>query len=251
MVKNDTQKTYKKVRGKNLIPEKKQLYRIMDIAEEERPRERLALLGAQTLRDEELLAILLRTGIQGENAVKMGRRLLEAFGGINGIHQASFDEFCDARGIGPAKASQIKAAIELGRRLHQRSLDDRVDISSPEDAANLVQYEMMGFTQEHLWILILNTKNQVMNIDKLYKGTLNSSNVRIAELFRNPILKHAAGIILIHNHPSGDPMPSREDIRLTQSVVEAGKLLDIEVLDHIVIGFSGRFVSMKQKKLGF
>ena len=234
-----------------MIQNKKNVYRIMDIAQNERPRERLAVFGAQSLKDEELLAILLRTGIQGENAVEVGRRLLISFGGINGIHQTSFDEFCGAKGIGPAKASQIKAAIELGRRLHQRTLDDRPTISSPDDAANLVQYEMMGFTQEHLWVLILNTKNQVVNIDKLYKGTLNSSTVRIAELFKNPILKNAAGIILIHNHPSGDPAPSHEDIRLTRTVIEAGKLLDIEVLDHLVIGFSGRYVSMKQRKLGF
>jgi DNA repair protein RadC len=226
-------------------------YRIMDITADERPREKLASSGAQSLAEEELLAILLRTGIQGENAVAMGRRLLDDFGGINGIHQASFDDFCMAKGVGPAKAAQIKAAIELGRRLQVVTGEERPTISSPHDVARLVQYEMMGLSQEHLWVLLLNTKNQVTSIQKIYQGTLNSSTVRIAELFKAAITKNAAGVILVHNHPSGDPSPSAEDIRLTRAVVEAGKLLDIEVLDHIVIGFADQFTSLKQKKMGF
>jgi DNA repair protein RadC len=226
-------------------------YRIMDITADERPREKLASSGAQSLAEEELLAILLRTGIQGENAVAMGRRLLDEFGGINGIHQASFDDFCMAKGVGPAKAAQIKAAIELGRRLQVVTGEERPTISSPQDVARLVQYEMMGLPQENLWVLLLNTKNQVTSIQKIYQGTLNSSTVRIAELFKAAIAKNSAAIILVHNHPSGDPSPSAEDIRLTRAVVEAGKLLDIEVLDHIVIGFADQFTSLKQKKMGF
>ncbi|HET59532.1 MAG TPA: JAB domain-containing protein [Chloroflexi bacterium] len=226
-------------------------YRIMDITADERPREKLASSGAQSLAEEELLAILLRTGIQGENAVAMGRRLLDDFGGINGIHQASFDEFCMAKGVGPAKAAQIKAAIELGRRLQVVTGEERPTISSPQDVARLVQYEMMGLPQEHLWVLLLNTKNQVISLQKIYQGTLNSSTVRIAELFKAAITKNAAAVILVHNHPSGDPAPSAEDIRLTRAVVEAGKLLDIEVLDHIVIGFADQYTSLKQKKMGF
>lgn len=226
-------------------------YRIMDITADERPREKLASSGAQSLNDEELLAILLRTGIQGENAVAMGRRLLDEYGGINGIHQASFDDFCIAKGVGPAKAAQIKAAIELGRRLQVVTGEERPTITSPQDVTRLVQYEMMGLPQEHLWVLLLNTKNQVTSIQKIYQGTLNSSTVRIAELFKAAITKNAAAVILVHNHPSGDPAPSTEDIRLTRAVVEAGRLLDIEVLDHIVIGFADQFTSLKQKKMGF
>ncbi|NSW51657.1 MAG: DNA repair protein RadC [Anaerolineae bacterium] len=226
-------------------------YKITELSTDERPRERLAELGPEALLDEELLAILLRTGIQGENAVEMGQRLLVMFGGIQGIHQAAFEDFCSAKGIGPAKAAQIKAAIELGRRLHQGSVDNRPVINSPQDVANLVQYEMMAYSQEHLWVLLLNTRNQVVRIDKVYKGTLNSSTVRVAELFRSAIRQSAASIIMVHNHPSGDPAPSPEDIRLTRSVIEAGHLLDIEVLDHIVVGFSGKFISMKQRKMGF
>lgn len=226
-------------------------YRIRDIDADQRPRERLAEHGPQYLSDEELLAILLRTGIPGENAVEMGRRLLNMFGGIQGIHQAAFEDFCEARGIGPAKAAQIKAAIELGRRIQQGSVETRPNISSPQDVAALVQYEMASFSQEQLWVLLLNTKNQVTRIDKVYTGTLNASTVRVAELFRNAIRQSAASIIMVHNHPSGDPAPSHEDIRLTKSVIDAGKLLDIEVLDHVVVGNAGKFVSMKQSRMAF
>ena len=229
----------------------KRPYRISDISIEERPREKMAAHGELVLSDAELIAILLRTGIQGENAVDMGKRLLEEFGGIKGIHQISLDEFRQAKGIGLAKAAQIKAAIELGRRL--TTLEEQVKpiITSPSDVVRLVQYEMLGFIQEHLWVLLLNTKNQVLRIAKIYKGTLNSSTVRIAELFKPAITRNAAAIILVHNHPSGDPTPSSEDVRLTRSVVQSGKLLDIEVLDHIIIGNAGKYSSLKQKKLGF
>lgn len=227
-------------------------YRISDISAEERPREKMAAHGESVLSDAELIAILLRTGIQGENAVDMGKRLLDEFGGIKGIHQVDLDEFRQAKGIGLAKAAQIKAAIELGRRLNSLEGGDvRPVISSPADVVNLVQYEMLGFIQEQLWVLLLNTKNQVIRIERLYKGTLNSSTVRIAELFKPAITRNAAAIILVHNHPSGDPAPSSEDVRLTRSVVQSGKLLDIEVLDHIIVGEAGRYSSLKQKKLGF
>jgi DNA repair protein RadC len=226
-------------------------YRISEISVEERPREKMALHGASILTDAELLAILLRTGIQGENAIDMGKRLLLEYGGIQGIHRIGLDEFCQARGIGLAKAAQIKAAIELGRRLNSADEVEHPVISSPIDVVSLVQYEMLGFIQEHLWVLLLNTKNQVMRVVKIYKGTLNSSTVRIAELFKPAITRNAAAIILVHNHPSGDPTPSSEDIRLTRTVVQAGKMLDIDVLDHIIIGEAGSYASLKQKKLGF
>ena len=171
-------------------------------------------------------------------------------GGLRGLHKASFQEVCRQKGIGPAKAAQIKAAIELGRRLRELDPDDRPTIQGPEDVAGLVSYEMSALSQEHLWVLNLNTRNQVININRLYKGSLNSSMVRIAELFKDAIQRNAASIILVHNHPSGDPMPSPEDIRLTKAAIDAGKLLDIKVLDHLVIG-DGRYVSLNQKKLAF
>lgn len=223
-------------------------YRIMDLDSSERPRERLAEIGAQALSNAELLAILLRTGIKGENAVQIGQRLLRDLSGLIGIHRASFSEVCQQKGVGQAKAAQIKAAIELGRRMSIEANSDRITISSPADAAACVQYEMSALPQEHLWVINLDTRNRVISIEKLYKGSLNSSTVRIGELFKAAIQRHAASIILVHNHPSGDASPSPEDIILTKAVVEAGKLLDVSVLDHLVIG-QGSYVSIKEKKL--
>lgn len=225
-------------------------YRITDLAEEERPRERLAAHGPQVLSDAELLAILLRVGVAGENAVQVGHRLLEQMGGLKGLHKAAYDEVCAQFGIGPAKAAQIKAAIELGRRLTLQSPEDRPAIQSPKDAADLLQYEMGILEQEELRVILLDTRNRVEEIISQYKGSLNSSQVRVGELFRAAIRRNAAAIIVVHNHPSGDPTPSPDDIALTRAIVQAGKLLDVEVLDHLVIGH-GRYVSLKERGLGF
>ena len=224
-------------------------YRITDLSTTDRPRERLAELGPQALTNAELVAILLRVGIEGENAVQMGQRLLQDLNGLHGLHRATLLEMSQQRGIGLAKASQIKAAIELGMRIHTLVPEERPAIHSPADAAALVQYEMSALQQEHLRVINLDTRNRVMNVEKLYVGSLNASTVRVGELFRAAVQRTAASIILIHNHPSGDPTPSPEDVALTRSVVAAGKLLDIEVLDHLVIGL-GRWVSMKERGLG-
>ncbi len=224
-------------------------YRIMDLAEVERPRERLANLGAQALSAAELLAILLRVGIHGENAVQLGHRLLQEVGGLSGLHRASLTELCQVKGLGFAKAAQLKAAIELGKRIHTTQPEDRPEIHEPNDVAGLVQYEMSALTQEQLWVLVLDTRNRVLHIEKMYKGSLNSSQVRVGELFKPAIARNAASIILVHNHPSGDPSPSPEDLALTRAVFQAGKLLDIGLLDHLVVGW-GRYVSIKEKNAG-
>lgn len=226
-------------------------YRISDLSTNDRPRERLAESGPEALNTAELLAILLRVGIQGENAVQMAQRLLKDMNGLNGLHKASFAELANQRGLGMAKAAQIKAAIELGRRLVREDPADPVYLNNPQSAANLVQFEMSAFTQEHLWVLLADTRNRWLGTEKIYKGSLNSSTVRIGELFKPAILRNAASILLVHNHPSGDPTPSPEDIALTRAVVQVGKLLDIEVLDHIVIGNHQNYVSFKQRGLGF
>jgi DNA repair protein RadC len=225
-------------------------YRITDMDESERPRERLARLGPQALSNAELLAILLRTGVVGESAVQVGQRLLQTFGGISGLHRASFEEVSSQRGIATAKAAQIKAAIELGRRLTLEAPEERPAIHSPADAAALVQYEMSALEQEVLRVILLDSRNRVLDTAELYRGSLNSSQVRVGELFRPAIRRSAAALIVVHNHPSGDPAPSPDDVAITRAVVQAGKLLDIEVLDHLVIG-RGRFVSMKERGLGF
>lgn len=225
-------------------------YRITDLSVTERPRERLAELGPQALSNAELLAILLRVGIEGENAVQMGQRLLQDLNGLHGLHRASLLEISQQHGMGLAKASQIKAAIELGMRIHTLVPEERPTIHSPADAAALVQYEMSALPQEHLRVMNLDTRNRVMNIEKLYVGSLNASTVRVGELFRAAVQRTAASIIVLHNHPSGDPTPSPEDVALTRAIVQAGRLLDIEVLDHLVIG-QGRWVSLKERGLGF
>jgi len=225
-------------------------YRITDFAISERPRERLEKLGPQALTTAELLAILLRVGVRGENAVQLGQRLLQELGGLKGIQKATFIEVCKKRGVGKAKAAQLKAAIELGRRLNCELPDEKPVIGSPMDVANLVMYEMSGLTQENLWVILLDTRNRVIKIDKLYQGSLNASTVRIGELFKSAIQMNSASIIMTHNHPSGDPGPSPEDVHLTQAVVQAGKLLDIPLIDHVVVG-SSRYVSLKEKRLGF
>jgi DNA repair protein RadC len=218
--------------------------------ESERPRERLASVGPQALTNAELLAILLRVGVPGENAVQVGQRLLQTFGGLSGLHRAPFEELVNQHGIGAAKAAQIKAAIELGRRLTLEAPEARPTITNPADAAALLQYEMSALEQEHLRVLLLNTRNQVLDIVEVYRGSVNSSQVHVGEIFKAAIRRNAPAIIVAHNHPSGDPTPSPDDVAVTRALLQAGKLLDIEVLDHLIIG-QGRWVSLKERGLGF
>jgi len=213
----------------------KQNFRIKDINEDNRPRERLDNEGAQALSDAELLAILLRVGIKGVNAVDLGHLILQKFGSLTNIQKAPISELCSIDGIGKAKAIQIKAAVELGNRLSREALNERKVITKPEDAVDLVKFELRGKEQEELWVVLLDTRNSYLGIDKLYKGSLNSSSVRIGELFKTAIRNSARSIIIFHNHPSMDPTESSEDISVTRAAIEAGKLIDIDVLDHIII----------------
>jgi len=220
------------------------------MAESERPRERLAKHGPSTLSTAELLAILLRVGVPGENAVQVAARLLQTFGGISGLHRAPFDEVCAQHGIGQAKAAQIKAALELGNRLRLASPEENPAIHSPADAAALVQFEMSALEQEELRVILLDTRNHILDTVSVYRGSLNTSQVRVGELFKAAIRRNAAAIIVVHNHPSGDPTPSPDDIAVTRAIVSAGKLLDVSVLDHLIIG-ANRFVSLKERGVDF
>lgn len=233
-----------------MVRETPAAYRITDLSAEERPRERLEKSGPEALSKAELLAILLRVGVTGRNSVQLAQQILDDLGGLAGIQKASFAQVCNIHGVGPAKAAQIKAAIELGIRLKKENPELSGAINSPEDAAELVRYDMQGLIQENLWVVLLDTRNRKIGIEKVYVGSLNVSMVRVGELFRGALQRSAAGIILVHNHPSGDPQPSPEDAALTRSAVAAGKLLDVEVLDHLVIG-GNNYVSMKEKGLGF
>ncbi len=224
------------------------MYTIREWAAHDRPRERLERLGAQSLSTAELLAILLRVGLPGETAVEVARRLLRQFGGLPGLQRASFAEIKAQRGIGTAKAAQIKAALELGRRLQLTRQGERPRINSPDDAAALLLYEMRALEQEHLRVLLLDTRNHVLKIHDVVRGSVNSAQVRIAEIFREAVRINATAVILAHNHPSGDPTPSAEDIALTRQAQEAGKLLDIAVLDHLIIG-DNTYTSLKARGL--
>jgi DNA repair protein RadC len=226
------------------------IYRIRDLHESDRPRERLAALGPQALSNAELMAILLRVGVAGESAVHVGQRLLNKFGGLTGLHRAPLADIKKQHGLGDAKAAQIKAAIELGRRLTLEAPEERPSINSPADAAALVSYEMSALEQEHLRVILLDRRNRVLETVEVYKGSVNSSQVRIGEVFKEAVRKNASAVIVIHNHPSGDPTPSPDDVAVTRAIVQAGKLLDVEVLDHLVIG-QGKWISLKERGLGF
>ncbi|MCB8966527.1 MAG: DNA repair protein RadC [Chloroflexota bacterium] len=223
---------------------------IRDMAEQERPRERLLQVGAQAVSTAELLAIILRTGSGGENVLRLAERLLSQFQDLAGLARASVAELTNVKGVGPAKAVEIKAALEIGRRLMASAPQERPRVTSPSDAANLLMSEMMFLEQEHLRLILLDTRNRVLNTPTIYIGSLNTSVVRIGELFRAAIKENAAAFIVAHNHPSGDPSPSPEDVNVTKQIVQAGKLLDIELLDHIIIGHQ-RYVSLKERGLGF
>jgi DNA repair protein RadC len=223
---------------------------IRDLPQAERPRERLVYYGAGALSTAELLAIVLRVGTGGESAVHLAERLLATFEGLPGLAQATVDELCQARGLGEAKATQLKAALELGRRLLVAAPHDRPQVRSPADAANLLMAEMSLLAQEHLRTVLLDTRNRVLRTHTVYIGSLNTASVRVGEVFREAIRANCAALIVVHNHPSGDPTPSPEDVQVTRLIVEAGALLQIDVLDHLIIGRQ-RFVSLKERGLGF
>jgi len=228
---------------------------VKDFPIKERPRERLRENGPAALTSAELLAIILRTGVgskrgERENVVELAQRLLAQFKGLSGLTRASFADLCGVRGMGEAKAAQIQAALELGRRLMIEQPEERVQVRSPADVANLVLLEMGLLRQESVRVVLLDTKNRVLGIRQVYQGSLNTSLIRIGELFREAINQGCAAIVVVHNHPSGDPTPSPEDIRVTEQIIQAGNLLDIEVLDHLVVGHN-RYVSLREQGLAF
>ena len=223
---------------------------VKEMPQEERPRERLARVGPQALSSAELLAIILRTGVGGENVLAMAQRLLANFDGLAGMARLELAQLTAEHGLGPAKAAQLLAAFELGRRLMAEAPEERYQIRSPGDAANLLMTMIGHKEQEHFVVLYLDTRNRVLDREILYKGSLNTSLVRVGEVFRGAVRRNCAGVIVAHNHPSGDPNPSPEDIALTRRLVDAGKLLEVDVLDHVIIGHN-HFVSLRERALGF
>ncbi|MHC2203758.1 RadC family protein [Paenibacillus sp. PvR053] len=220
-------------------------YTLRDVPNEERPRERMIQYGAQALSNAELLAILLRTGTFQESAVHVAQRLLRESGGLRKLSDMSMEQFTEIKGIGAAKALQIQAGIELGRRMARSAMNETVIIRSPQDVASLLMEDLRYLQKEHFVCLFLNTKNHVIGQETLSMGSLNASIVHPREVFRAAIKRSSASIVCAHNHPSGDPTPSPEDVQITKRLVQAGDIVGIDVLDHIVIG-DQRFVSLKE-----
>jgi DNA repair protein RadC len=219
---------------------------IRDFPQDERPRERFIQNGPASLSNHELIAILLRTGTKDESVLQLSNRLLTNFEGLRLLKDATLEEMTEIKGIGQAKAIQILAAVEIGRRITNLNYTDRYVIRSPEDGANYVMNDMRFLSQEHFVCLYLNTKNQVIHKQTIFIGSLNASIVHPREVFREALKRSAASIICLHNPPSGDPSPSREDIEVTKRLVECGKMIGIDVLDHLIIG-ENKFVSLKEK----
>lgn len=226
-------------------------YLIREMPEGDRPRERLKERGAAALSDAELIAILLRTGVKGQSAVQVAQEILREFKTLEEVARAPLEILAKIKGVGPTKAIQLKAAFELARRLSQSSRNKQAVISSPEDAAAIVREDMRTLDREEFGVLLLNTKNGLIRKCPVSRGSLNASIVEPREVFKDAIAASAASMILVHNHPSGDPTPSSEDISITKRLVRAGELLNISVLDHIILGHrtTGKntdFVSLKE-----
>jgi len=227
----------------------KNSFTVHDLPLSERPRERLLKLGSEALSAAEILALILGRGIKGESVMVTTQRLLSKFGNLKGIANASVEELTEIKGIGPAKAAQIKAALELSRRL-ESSLDEseRPIIKSPQDTIKIVKNRLKGKKKEHFLVLSLDTRNHLINCKPVSMGSLDSSIVHPREVFKEAISSTAASVIFVHNHPSGNPTPSKEDIKLTKRLAEVGEIVGINVLDHIIV-CDKEFLSMKGEGL--
>lgn len=222
---------------------------IKDMPQYERPKEKLLTYGAETLNNSELLAIILGNGIKGENAVELSNRILNEFNNLDGILTAEYEDIISIKGIKSYKASQIMALSELFKRFRTLKAGRReVKITSPRDLADLLMGEMKCLNQEVLKVISLSTKNIVIEAKDVFKGSLNNSIVHPREIFKRAISNHSASIIICHNHPSGDPTPSREDINITLRIKECGRIIGIPLIDHIIIG-NNNYISMKEKGL--
>ncbi|MDP9369507.1 MAG: DNA repair protein RadC [Chloroflexota bacterium] len=220
------------------------------MAPDERPREKLKLRGPAALTNGDLIAIILNTGIVGETVTAVAQRLLVEHDGLLGLSKLNVTELAGIRRVGEAKAARLKAALELASRVAALSPEQRPQITSPDDLVNLVGVEMAALDQEQLRVVLLDTKHRVLGVRTVYQGTVNEARVRIAEVFRVAIRHNAVALVAVHNHPFGDPTPSAADVALTAELARAGTLLDVEVLDHLIIG-QGRHVSLRRLGLGF
>jgi len=215
----------------------------------ERPRERLLKLGSEALSAQEVLALMLGRGTRGESVIVTGQKLISRFGSLRGVAEASVEELQEVKGIGPAKAAQIKAALEFSRRLDgNEGEESRPVLKSPEDVAARVRGQLRGKKKEHFLLLCLDTRNRLIDICPISVGSLDTSVVHPREVFREAISSCASSVIFAHNHPSGDPEPSMEDIELTGRLIKAGEIIGIDVLDHVIVCDSSH-LSLKARNL--
>lgn len=222
----------------------KDSFTVRDLPPDERPRERLIHRGAEALSAQEILALILGRGVRGESVMVTAQKLLSRFGSLRGIADSSVEELSQVNGIGPAKAAQLKAAFDLSRRLAEGPRESRAQVKSPEDVVSVAGGALKGKKKEHFLVLLLDTRNRLIRMSPVSMGSLDSSIVHPREVFKEAISACAGSVIFVHNHPSGDPEPSEDDIELTRRLVEAGKLLGIPVLDHVIVG-DGAFLSLK------
>jgi DNA repair protein RadC len=227
----------------------RKIFAIRDWPSSARPRERLQKYGSDVLSDIELLAVIMGRGTKAQPVLAIAQDLLEEFGSLRAINNASVEELSTIKGIGLAKATQIKAALQLGRRMEEQpQTNEQPVIKGPEDVDRLLRNKLSDKKKEHFAIIMLDTRNRLIRDTDISVGTLDASLVHPREVFKEAISASAASIMLVHNHPSGDPAPSDDDIRITKRLIEVGKLVDIEVLDHIIIG-GEKWLSMKKEKI--
>ncbi len=226
----------------------KRSFTVRDLPQFERPRERLLKLGPEALSAQEVLAIIMGRGVRGESVLSIAQRLLSQFHDFRGIAQASLEELIAITGIGIAKACQLKAALEMARRLESYPDTERATISTSEDVVKAVKAQLKGKKKEHFLAVLLNSRNQILRTAEISIGSLNATVVHPREVFKEALAANAAAVIFVHNHPSGDPQPSDDDIKLTKRLVEAGRIMGVEVLDHVIVSDRGS-ASMKSKGL--
>ena len=214
-------------------------FTVRDLPRQERPRERLQKFGPEALSAQELLALIIGRGIPKKSVMNIAQELLARFGNTKSISQASIEELSQIKGIGLAKAAQIKACFELGKRKELEPELGNIDIKDPEAVVKAISASIKDKAKEHFKLILLNPRNKIIGISTISIGTLNASLVHPREVFKDAIMHSAASVVLAHNHPSGDPEPSEDDIKITKKLVESGKILGIEVLDHIIITKNG------------
>lgn len=225
---------------------KASIYKIQNIPEDDRPRERIQRYGPEAMSTSELIAVILGSGMKGVPILQLAQDIVSHFGSLEKLSEATIEEFCQIKGLGNAKAIQLKAAISLGMRVNKISNGQKYRIQTPAHAYHLIKDQLESEKREHFIVILLDVKGCVINTQTISIGTLSSSLVHPREVF-NPAIRHnAASIVIVHNHPSGDPTPSKEDVEVTRQLINAGKMIGIPVNDHLIVG-KGSFISIRQQ----